>query len=136
MKKKPLKKAEQMKTPCETKNIWWSGYCLTDLYNFAEFGLKDIPQFGEEITIRKFAISKKDIMYTLGPKIIRFDKKGNNIIFDGKEKSANCIFFEYFKLKYKDCDFYWISSFNKKEKNYEMVGVVLNDELKGVLKLN
>jgi len=144
--KKKLKRKEEQ-TEMETtskidvekisKILYYSGYCLTDIYNFAEFNVTEKPIVSEDIKIKEFKFDKEQLEYTLGNKITKINIRNDNAFFDNeKSKKINKIYLEYFKSKYPKCEFYWIDNFNKKEKNYDMVGIVLEEELKGLLKLN
>lgn len=124
------------------KHIWYSGFCLSDLFNFAEFDIESsfLPS-KDDVNIKKFVFNKTDLVYILGDKVSKITKLCNHVIFDNVgDRSINEIFYNYFVAKFtkdnNDVNFYWIKSFNGKEKtNNEMVGIVVNDGLKGILHL-
>lgn len=127
---------EEMETQLTTKDLYYSGFCFSDFYNFAEFYVDKKPELPETISLKSFEFTKKNLYYVLGNKISNVSIKNEKIFFDNlKDRSIGKIFYDYFKTKYPKGEYFWIINFNKKDNDYGIVGIILDNELKGILKL-
>lgn len=113
--------------------LYFSGFCITDNYNFSEFFLSDIPEEMKNFTpIRKFEFKEETLMYQIGdhPKII-IDEEQNRVVFDNFFVDKE--YFLYFTNKYPNANFLWLKSFLK-EPILGLVGVLVGTKLVGLLK--
>lgn len=127
---------EKITTQLTTSNLYYSGFCFSDVINFAEFYIDQEPELPETIILKSFEFKKQDLYYVLGSKINNVSIKNERVLFDSlKDRSAGKIFYDYFKIKYPKGEYFWIINFNRKDNDHGIVGIILNNELKGILKL-
>lgn len=111
--------------------LYYSGFCLTDNLNFAEFYLPILPKECRET--KRFEFDDNKLQFQIGqhPKIMIDDEK-KVVMFDNFfiDKS----YFLYFSKKYPNANFYWLKSFIN-EPIIGLVGVLIGTKLVGLLKL-
>ena len=128
---------KSMPVKSSIKKLYFSGNCLTDVYNFAEFGIQKIPKNIEKnIEVEKFGLTD-EIKCTLGEKIERILEENDIVFFDNiKSKGIEKYFFDYFKEKFGNFELFWINKLMRKEyEKNSTVCIMVNGELKGILKL-
>lgn len=109
--------------------LFYSGFALTDNRNFIEFYIKKFPKLNQEF--KEFHFDESTLDFELGGSVEPEEEK--KYVSFGDFVLDNKIFYHYFKVKYKELQFY---QFNKwlGKKRTGLIALVNGGKLIGLLK--
>lgn len=110
--------------------LYFSGFCLTDQFNFAEFYVNKIPKL--DFIFGKLKFTEKDLIFHLDKEIL--DVKHNNKYIQIEKFYILNFYYLYFVYKYKNIKLYWLKDFLQ-QSAYRKIAVVdeITKKLVGIL---